>query len=89
MYNLAHAEYSCNPGAALSGLGIEDERIWGAFECGIGDQAKIYGGKSGPAPSHADSESLNTSWWLDDVQLQDEGKVIHPELVELAKKLGR
>ncbi|GAG30433.1 unnamed protein product, partial [marine sediment metagenome] len=31
----------------------------------------------------------NTSAWLDGVQFLDEGKVVHPELLPLAEKLGK
>jgi 2,5-dihydroxypyridine 5,6-dioxygenase len=42
-----------------------------------------------PAPSHSDGICLNTSAWLDGAPLLDRGKVVHKDLVEIAKKLGK
>ena len=40
-------------------------------------------------PSHTDGISLNTSVYLDGIQITDNGKVIDPELARLAAKLGK
>ncbi|MCK9444513.1 MAG: hypothetical protein M0Q14_08305, partial [Tissierellaceae bacterium] len=40
------------------------------------------------AKSHVDGICLESSVWLDGVQILDEGKYVHPELKELARKLG-
>lgn len=92
MYQLAHISYGFNPGARLSGDIVEDERVWGATEWGIGNIGPrlvpdIPGGV--PAASHCDGINLNSSVWVDGKQILDRGKVVYPEkLVELAKKLG-
>jgi len=41
------------------------------------------------AASHTDGICLNSSVQLDDVQLTDKGKLVHPELIGLAKKLEK
>ncbi len=93
MYRLAHISYGFNPGAKLTGNIVEDERVWGATEWGIGSVGPglvpdIPGGI--PAASHTDGICLNSSVWIDDVQIMDKGKVIYPkELVDLAKALGK
>lgn len=89
MYNMAHVCYGFNPGAKLTGVCLEDERIWGSTEWGIGYQGPMFEAKAGSAPTHADGICLHSSVWLDDVQVLDEGKVVHPELVGLAKELGK
>ncbi|MCD6263199.1 leucyl aminopeptidase [Candidatus Bathyarchaeota archaeon] len=89
MYNMAHICYGFNPGAKLTGVCLEDERVWGCTEWGIGYQGPMMKGKAGPAATHADGICLNSSVWLDDVQIMEEGRVIHPELVKLAKALGK
>ena len=89
MYNMAHVCYGFNPGAKLTGVCLEDERVWGSTEWGIGYQGPMFKGKAGPAASHADGICLNSSVWLDDELIMQEGKIIHPELKELAKKLGK
>ena len=93
MLRLAHISYGFNPGAKLTGNILEDERVWGCTEWGIG----FIGAKLAPdlseevrdAKSHTDGICLNSSVWLDGEQILDNGKVVHPELKELAKKLGK
>lgn len=83
MIKIAHVCYGFNPGAKLTGDVVEDERIWGCTEWGIGHMAFR------PAASHSDGICLNTSVWLDGKQILDKGKSLDPELAELAKKLGK
>lgn len=89
MQRLAHISYGVHPNAKLSGDIVEDERIWGATEWGIGNVGPflVPGGISGP--SHSDGICLNSSVWLDGIQILDKGRFIHAELKELAKKLGK
>lgn len=89
MYNVVHISYGCNPGAKLSGYIVEDERVWGSVEWGLGYQAESFKGKAGPAKSHTDGICLNASIWMDKKQISNEGSFLHPELSTLAKKLGK
>lgn len=89
MYNVVHISYGCNPGAKLSGYIVEDERVWGCVEWGLGHQAESFNGKAGPAGSHTDGICLDSSIWMDEVQISKEGGFMHPELSPLAKKLGK
>lgn len=84
MYRLAHTCYGFNPGAKLTGKCTEDERIWGCTQWGFGYQAAVFEGALGDAASHGDGVCLNSSVWLDGVQLLDVGTVVHPGLTELA-----
>jgi len=83
MLRIAHVCYGFNPGAKLTGDIVEDERVWGCTEWGLGN----FPGR--PAASHTDGICLNTSVWLDGEQILDQGKSVHPELAELAKQLGK
>lgn len=83
MLKMAHVCYGFNPGAKLTGDIVEDERVWGCIEWGIGNM------NWRPAASHTDGICLNASVWLDGNQILDKGKSIHPELANLAKKLGK
>jgi leucyl aminopeptidase (aminopeptidase T) len=83
MMRMAHICLSFNPGAKLTGDIVEDERVWGATEWGIGNHPGM------PAPSHSDGICLNSSIWLDGTQILDKGISVHPELSKLAKKLGK
>jgi len=90
MLRMAHVCYGCNPGAKLTGNIVEDERVWGCTEWGMGYVGPMLtGGEPIPAASHTDGICLNTSVWLDGEQIWDKGKVVDPELAELAKKLGK
>jgi 2,5-dihydroxypyridine 5,6-dioxygenase len=89
MYNLAHISCGFNPGAKLCGMCTEDERVWGATEWGIGYQGPFFKGNHGDAPTHADGICLNSTIWIDDEKITEDGKVVHPRLVPIAKKLGK
>ncbi len=90
MYIAAHVCHGCSPNAKLEGCMTEDERIWGSTQWGFGHQGSNYsGGEPRVAKSHVDGVCLESSVWLDGEQIMDKGKYIHPELSELAKKLGR
>jgi 2,5-dihydroxypyridine 5,6-dioxygenase len=90
MLKMAHFNYGFNPGAKLTGNTVEDERIWGCTQWGIGNlDARLFGPDGIPAPSHTDGQCLNSSVWLDGNQILDQGKVVEPNLAGLAKKLGK
>jgi len=90
MFKLAHVCYGFNPGARLTGNILEDERVWGGTEWGLGQVGPMYLPPKGIlAPSHTDGICLNTSVWLDDKQITDKGRVVDPELAKLAKQLGK
>jgi len=87
MLAIAHLSYGCNPGAKLTGNILEDERVWGAVEWGLGFQSPTFKGKLGPAPSHTDGICLNPTLWGDGEKIIEDGEYVHPELKELAAKL--
>ncbi len=88
MYRMAHVCYGLHPNAKLTGVCVEDERIWGSTEWGMGYLPVADAPPAGiNAASHCDGITLNSSLWLDGVQVLDQGEIVHPELVEMAKKL--
>lgn len=89
MRNVAHISYGCNPGAKLSGLIVEDERVWGSVEWGLGYQGEGFLGKAGPAKTHTDGICLNASIWMNGEQISSDGSYIHPQLADLAKRTPR
>ena len=90
MFRLAHACYGFNPGAKLTGNILEDERVWGCTEWGLGYLSEIDAPSEGiNAKSHCDGICLNSSVWMDDEKIMDKGIVIHPELKKLVEKLGK
>jgi leucyl aminopeptidase (aminopeptidase T) len=77
-----HASYGFNPGVTrLTGRIIEDERLFGCMQFGIG--ATDLG-----SPIHSDGVVQNPSVWLDDVQIEDVGRYVHPELVRFCREMG-
>ena len=89
MYHLAHISCGFNPGAKLCGMCTEDERIWGATEWGIGFQGPMFKGGLGDAATHADGICLNSSIWIENEKLTENGKVVHPMLLPIARALGK
>jgi len=90
MFRIAHFNYGFNPGARLTGNTVEDERVWGCTQWGIGNlDARLVKPDGIPAPSHTDGQCLNSSVWLDGEIIMEEGRMIRPELKEMARKLGK
>jgi len=89
MRRLAHLSYGFNPGARLTGDIVEDERVWGSTEWGIGSVPATIVPPGYPAPSHCDGISLRSSVWLDGALVMDRGKLVDPGLVRLAAAVGK
>lgn len=87
MYRIAHLSYGCNPGAELTGNILEDERVWGVVEWGIGSQSSTFKGKLGLASSHTDGICLNPTVIIDGETIMQDGEYTHPTLTKLAEKI--
>lgn len=84
MYCIAHLSYGCNPGAKLTGNILEDERVWGVIEWGIGSQSSTFKGRLGLASSHTDGICLNPTLTIDGETIIKDGECVHPTLRKLA-----
>ena len=81
-YLMEHACYGFNPGVARpTGRILEDERVFGCMQFGVG--ATPLG-----SPVHTDGVVLSASVWLDDEQIEANGRYVHPELVEFCRQMG-
>jgi leucyl aminopeptidase (aminopeptidase T) len=90
MFRLAHGCYGLNPGAKLTGNVLEDERVWGATEWGMGYLSAADAPEEHfDAPSHCDGLCLNSSVWLDGRQILDRGRFTEKRLSDLARSLGK
>lgn len=91
MYIAAHVCYGCNPGSVLGTCTTENERVWGSTQWGFGHQASFFNENGQPrnAVSHIDGICLDSSVWLDGVQIEDCGKYTDPKLADLAVKMGK
>ena len=77
MLKMAHMAYGFNPGAKLSGNVVEDERVWGCTEWGIGYVSEIEAPPIGqPAVSHTDGICLNSTIYFDGKKIMEEGKIV-------------
>jgi leucyl aminopeptidase (aminopeptidase T) len=81
-YLMDHACYGFNPGVtAPTGRILEDERVFACMQFGVG--ATEYG-----STAHTDGVVLAPSVWLDNVQIEDNGRYIHPKLIEFCREMG-
>ena len=89
MYRLAHYSLGFNPGVkAITGRIVEDERVFGCIEFGIGSQGKSILGKEWAAAGHTDGIVLNPTIVLDGRVFEEDGVYRHPEVREFCKQLG-
>ncbi len=90
MMKLAHMAYGLNPGAKLTGNIVEDERVWGATEWGIGYVSPLDAPPNGQvAKSHCDGICLNASVWLDDELYIKDGEFVHEAFQKRMEKLAK
>lgn len=88
-YRLAHYSQGFNPGiTAPTGRIVEDERVFGCMEFGIGSQGKAIGGACWDAASHTDGILLKPTIILDDVVLEENGRFVDPVAQELCRAMG-
>lgn len=91
IYKLAHLSYGLNPGAQLTGNILEDERVFGCLEVGIGAQPPALGiFEVDPAEAtsgHTDAIMLNPTVELDGEVIERDGAFVHPKLVKIIEGL--
>ncbi len=86
MFRLAHISLGLNPGARLSGNVLEDERVWGCSEWGIGyisedlTPDRVY---TDQAPSHCDGVCLNSTIIVDGKTVFSDGTIVDEKLKEI------
>lgn len=88
MYRVAHWSLGFNPGVTRStGRIVEDERVFGCVEFGIGTKGAWIGGEPWVAPAHSDGSAVAPSIYVDGVAIEEHGRYVHPELVEICRRL--
>jgi len=89
MYRLAHYSPGFNPGVLKpTGRIVEDERIFGSVEWGIGSQGKSLGGAFWNAAAHTDGIVLNPTLYYDDLEFERDGVFMDATAREFCQKLG-
>lgn len=82
VYEFVHISTGYHPGVKrITGDIVEDERVFGAVEIGIGLA-------SPELPAHTDGVILNPSVYVDGVAVEENGIFVHPRLKKLAEELG-
>lgn len=81
MLMLDHICYGFNPNVRrLSGRILEDERLFGSVEFGIG---QVQSG----APTHSDGVALSPSVWVDGIQIENQGIYLDSEVIEICRRM--
>lgn len=89
MFWLAHYSLGFNPGVTKpTGRIVEDERVFGCIEFGLGTQGAQLMAKTWSAASHTDGIVLNPSIVLDGVAIEKDGVYVHPDVIEACHQLG-
>ncbi|ROQ63496.1 leucyl aminopeptidase (aminopeptidase T) [Streptomyces sp. 840.1] len=89
MFRIAHWSLGFNPGVlAPTGRIVEDERVFGCVELGIGTKGAWIGGEPWVAAAHTDGSVLGPSIYLDGVAIEENGRYVHPDLVTICRDLG-
>lgn len=87
MYYVAHASWGFHPKARLTGIPLEDERLYAGIEFGFGSQSLKFRGRIGKARSHTDVGLYNPDVYFDEVLIAHGGRFVHEDLRELDKTL--
>lgn len=83
LYRFAHYAYGFNPGVTrLTGRIVEDERVFGSMTFGFGTT------ETRKAASHTDCVIRRPTIYLDEVEIERDGRYVHPNLVRLCRDLG-
>ena len=89
MYRLAHFSPGFNPGVLKpTGRIVEDERIFGSCEWGMGSQGKSLGGAYWDAASHTDGIVLQPTLIYNGVVFERDGIFQDEKAREFCRKLG-
>lgn len=89
MFRLAHYSQGFNPGVKrITGRIVEDERVFGCMEFGIGSQGIAIGGEHWNAASHTDGVVLYPTIILDGETIEQDGIYLDATARTLARDLG-
>ena len=89
MYRLAHYSLGFNPGVTKpTGRIVEDERLFGCIEMGIGSQGASLMGAFWDAAAHTDGIVSKPTVILDGKKLEEKGIYQDPEARRYCKALG-
>jgi leucyl aminopeptidase (aminopeptidase T) len=89
MFRIVHWSLGFNPGVTRpTGRIVEDERVFGCVELGLGTMGAWIGGDPWVAAAHTDGSLLSPSIYLDGEAIELDGRYVHPDLAEICGRLG-
>ncbi len=89
MFRMAHYSLGFNPGVTrTTGRIVEDERVFGCMEFGIGSQGKAIMGEFWTAKSHTDGTLTRPTIILDGKIFEENGKYKEEKVAEYCRTLG-
>lgn len=89
MYRIAHWSLGFNPGVpVLTGRIVEDERVFGTVEFGMGTKGSWIGGDHWNAAAHTDASLNAPSIHLDSEPIEVDGHYVHPDIVAICRTMG-
>ena len=89
MFRLAHYSIGFNPGVTKpTGRIVEDERLFGCIEMGLGSQGASLMGACWDAAAHTDGIVSKPTILLDGYKLEENGIYVDPEARKFCKALG-
>jgi leucyl aminopeptidase (aminopeptidase T) len=86
-FNVAHFTVGVNPRAKMSGVHIQDERVYGSVTFGFGHQDRLFQGTAGVAKIHCDAVLTSPSVTLDGVLMCEKNR-FNPDLGLGAVRVG-
>ena len=87
-YRVAHYSLGFNPGVmAPTGRIVEDERVFGGIEFGIGSQGASILAEKWDAPSHTDGTILKPTLIFDGVVFEENGVYLDEKARELCRRM--
>lgn len=88
-YRIAHYSLGFNPGVlAPTGRIVEDERVFGGIEFGIGSQGASILGEKWDAPSHSDGTILKPTILLDGKVFEENGVYANEKVRDICRKMN-
>lgn len=89
MYRVTHWSLGFNPGVTKpTGRIVEDERVFGGVEFGLGTKGAWLGGDTWVAAAHTDGSMLRPSIFLDGEAIEVDGVYVHPDVVAACRPSG-
>lgn len=79
-YHFAHVGWGCEKRANWLKPGQDNECFYANMQIAFGSNIGIFEGAQTLCPSHIDFPCLNNSYWVDDIQIMENGEFVRDDL---------